>query len=146
MHFCQFWRILEMSWALYSFLDCLINLVVVTSQAIFWGPEQLVVTTYYQSNCDDTSLRTVFCSFVRKPNGNKLFSIPKSPSSLELQVPYSKLHCNLSDSYRLVLSGELVVLSCSSSQSTMAWLIGDVCVSILKMCHPPSDTGGTHVI
>jgi hypothetical protein len=38
----------------------------------------------------------------------------------------------------------LVALSCSSSRSTTARLIGDVRVSVLKMFHPPSDTAGTH--
>jgi hypothetical protein len=37
----------------------------------------------------------------------------------------------------------LVALSCSSSGSTTARLIGDVRVSVLKMFHPPSDTAGT---
>jgi hypothetical protein len=38
----------------------------------------------------------------------------------------------------------LVALSCSSSLSITARLIGDVRVSVLKMFHPPSDTAGTH--
>jgi hypothetical protein len=37
----------------------------------------------------------------------------------------------------------LVALSCSSSPSTTARLIGDVRVSVLKMFHPPSDTADT---
>jgi hypothetical protein len=36
----------------------------------------------------------------------------------------------------------LVALSCSSSRSITARLIGDVRVSVLKMFHPPSDTVG----
>jgi hypothetical protein len=56
---------------------------------------------------------------------------------------------SLTVSYPSVLSDELVdfllvVLSCSSSRSATARLIGDVRVSVLKMFHPPSDTAGTH--
>jgi len=63
-------------------------------------------------------------------------------------VPYSKLCCSVSGGYLLVLSDELadsllVVLGCSNSLSTTAQLIGNVCVSILKMFYPPSDTAGT---
>jgi hypothetical protein len=64
-------------------------------------------------------------------------------------VPHSKLRCNFSDCYLSVFSDELidfllVTLSCSSSLSTTARLIGDVRVSVLKMFHPPSDTADTH--
>jgi hypothetical protein len=38
----------------------------------------------------------------------------------------------------------LVALSCSSSRSTTARLIGDVRVSVLKMFHSPFETAGTH--
>jgi hypothetical protein len=63
-------------------------------------------------------------------------------------VPHSKLRCNFSECYPSVLSDELVdfllvALSCCSSQSTTARLIGDVRLSVLKMFHPPSDTAGT---
>jgi hypothetical protein len=64
-------------------------------------------------------------------------------------VPHSKLRCCFSDCYPSVLSDDLVdflfvALSCSSSLSTTARLIGDVLVSALKTFHPPSDTAGTH--
>jgi hypothetical protein len=63
-------------------------------------------------------------------------------------VSHSKLRCNFSECYPSVLSDELVddllvALSCSSSRSTTARLIGDVRVSVLKTFHPPSDTAGT---
>jgi hypothetical protein len=62
-------------------------------------------------------------------------------------VPHSKLRFNFSERYPSVLSDELVdfllvALSCSSSRSTTARLIGDVHVSVLKMFQPPSDTAG----
>jgi hypothetical protein len=64
-------------------------------------------------------------------------------------VFYSKLRCNFSDCYPSVLSDELVnvllvALSCSSSRSTIARLIGDIRVSVLKMVHSPSDIADTH--
>jgi hypothetical protein len=64
-------------------------------------------------------------------------------------VPHSKLRCNFSEYYPSVFSDDpvdflLVALSCSSSRSTTARLMGDVRVSVLKMFHPPSDTAGTH--
>jgi hypothetical protein len=69
---------------------------------------------------------------------------------LDRMVPHSKLRCNFSECYPSVLSDELVdfllvMLSCSSSRSTTARLIGDVRVSVHKMPHPPSDTADTHV-
>jgi hypothetical protein len=68
---------------------------------------------------------------------------------LDRMVPHSKLRFNLSDCYPSVFSDELVdillvALSCSSSRSTTARLIGDVRVSVLKMFHPPSDIAGSH--
>jgi hypothetical protein len=65
-------------------------------------------------------------------------------------VSHPKLRCNFSDCYPSVLSDELVdfffvALSCSSSRSTTARLIGDVSLSVLKMFHPSSDTADTHV-
>jgi hypothetical protein len=68
---------------------------------------------------------------------------------LDRMVPHSKLRCSFSACYISVLSDELVdfllvTLSCSSSRSTTARLIGDVRVSVLKMFHPPSDTADTH--
>jgi hypothetical protein len=64
-------------------------------------------------------------------------------------VSHSKLRCNFSDCYPSDLFDDLVdfllvALSCSSSRSTSARLIGDVHVSVLKMFRPPSDTAGTH--
>jgi hypothetical protein len=68
---------------------------------------------------------------------------------LDRSVPHSKLRCNFSDCYPSVFSDEfvdflLVALSCSSSLSTTARLIGDVRVSVLKMYHPASDNADTH--
>jgi hypothetical protein len=64
-------------------------------------------------------------------------------------VPHSKLRYNFSECYSSVFSDELVdfflvALSCSSSLSTTARMIGDVLVSVLKMFQPPSDTADTH--
>jgi hypothetical protein len=58
---------------------------------------------------------------------------------------------NVPDCYPSGLSDELVdfllvALSCSSSQSTTEWLIGNICVSVLKMFHQPSDAAGTHLV
>jgi hypothetical protein len=56
-------------------------------------------------------------------------------------VLYSMLRYNFSECYPSVLCDELVdfllvALSCISSRSTTARLIGDVRVSVLKMFHP----------
>jgi hypothetical protein len=71
------------------------------------------------------------------------------PSSLGPHGAPLQLRCNFSDCYPSVLSDKLVdfllvALSCSSSLSTTARLIGDIRVSVLKMFHPPSDTADTH--
>jgi hypothetical protein len=82
----------------------------------------------------------------RKQTGNPTET--KFPISQNLHhlvdrlVPHSKLRCNFSDCYPSVSSDEL---SCSSSQSAAARLIGDVRVSVLKMFHPPSDTAGISI-
>jgi hypothetical protein len=137
--------------ASHGFLDCLVSPVVVTSQVIFQGPEQVVIATNRRSNCYDTSLRTVLCSSVSKlenPTGTN-FPISQNLHLLGRVVPHSKLRCNFSDCYPSVLSDEpidflLIALSCSGSRLTTARLIGDVRVSVLKMFHPPSDTADTH--
>jgi hypothetical protein len=82
------------------------------------------------------------------PTGTKFPTSKSLHHILDRMVPHSKLRCNFSDCYPSILSDEfvdflLVALSCSSSRSTTARLIGDVRVSVLKMFHPPSDTAGT---
>jgi hypothetical protein len=61
-------------------------------------------------------------------------------------VPHSKLRCNFSALSDDIVDFLLVALSCSSSRSTTARLIGDVRVSVIKMFHPLSDTVGTHAV
>jgi hypothetical protein len=84
-----------------------------------------------------------------KPAGTN-FPIYQNPHHLlDHMVPHSKLRCSFSDCYLSVFSDELVdfllvALSCSSSLSTTARLIGDVDVSVLKMFHSISDTASTH--
>jgi hypothetical protein len=85
----------------------------------------------------------------RNPTGTNLPISKSLHHLLDLMVSHFKLHYNFSDCYPSVLSDELVdfllvALSCISSRSTTARLIGDVRVSVLKMFHPPSDTTDTH--
>jgi hypothetical protein len=91
----------------------------------------------------------VLCKQMLNPTGTN-FRISKNLHHLlDRMVSHSKLRCNFSECYPSALSDELVdfllvALSCSSSRSTTARLIGDVRVSVLKMFHPLSDTAGTH--
>jgi hypothetical protein len=84
-----------------------------------------------------------------KPTGINFPTSQNLHHLLDRTVPHSKLRCSFSECYPSVFSDELVdvslvALSCSSSLSTTARLIGDVRVSILKMFHSSSDTASTH--
>jgi hypothetical protein len=62
-----------------------------------------------------------------------------TPSCAAFSLIVTLLSCLMSSSTFL-----LVALSCNSSRSTSARLIGDDRSSVLKMFRPPSDTAGTH--
>jgi hypothetical protein len=96
--------------------------------------------------------RFVFLCALKRPENptGTNFSISQNLHHLlDRMVLHYKPHCSFSECYPSVLSDEpvdflLVALSCSSSLSATARLIGDVRVSVLKMFHPRCDTADTH--
>jgi hypothetical protein len=116
---------------------------------IFQGPGKSLVWGGPNPNSRVDGRALPSRSFEMLPTGTNFPISQNLHHLLDRTVPHSKLHCNFSECYPSVLADELVdfllvALSCSSSRSTTARLIGDVRVSVLKMFHPPSDTAGTH--
>jgi len=125
--------------ALHSFLDCLISLVVVTSQVFFQGPKQVVVW------------------------GGQIWTVGWMGEQLQ---PFFWIVCKVSHAlwdwqFSLNVFHEVHdevhwVSECSKMHcfpffwkvdwyASAAWMIGDVHVSNLTMFLSPSDTAGTHV-